>query len=202
MKTASVKFFSQPGSRAFTLVELMIAMSIGILLAGTVSYLLVQASMEEQRGYSDTTIEESAYKLQANIVNCLRCMSSGYGFTPLSTSQVGTNTQWFSSIYVFQPNTNGSSYTTAEISANTINGSVTYTPNITAPLTQVVWFTNSPSVVLRKLYFFKSNNLDGSANTALVNVGIQMDDNGYSLQNATNNIANIYRFFSVQMRCD
>ena len=62
--------------------------------------------------------------------------------------------------------------------------------------------TNSPNVVLRRFYFSSSLNLDGSQNNSLVNVTFQMDDNGYSKQNTAYNIANIYRSFSVQMRCD
>ena len=204
MKLASTNSWSKPCRRAFTLVELMVAMSVGVILAGTVVLLLVQAATEEQRGYSDTTVEERAYTLQANLTSCLRGMSSGLGMTVSSTNQYfsGTNAIGYTTIYVFQPNTNGTLFTTAKISANLINGAVIYTPDITAPATQTVWMTNSSNVVLRKLYFSNSLNLDGSQNNSLVNVAFQMDDNGYSKQNATNNVANIQRNFSVQMRCD
>ena len=45
-------------------------------------------------------------------------------------------------------------------------------------------------------------NPDGSQDNSLVNVMIQMDDNGYSHQNPINNPASIYRAFSIKMRSD
>jgi prepilin-type N-terminal cleavage/methylation domain-containing protein len=204
MKPVSVNLCSNAGRRAFTLVELMVAMSIGVILAGTVVLLLVQAATEERHGYSDMTVEERAYTLQANITSCLRGSSAGLGMTPNNGSQVlsGGYIIGYTSIYVFKPNANGSAFTTAQISADLISGAVVYTPDTSVPANQILWMTNSPGVVLRQLYFMYSGNLDGSQNNQLVNVTFQMDDNGYSQQNATNNVANIQRSFSVQMRCD
>ena len=79
MKLASVNAGGRACRRAFTLVELMVAMSVGVILAGTVVLLLIQAGSEEQRGYADSTVEERAYILQADVTSCLRGMSSGYG---------------------------------------------------------------------------------------------------------------------------
>jgi prepilin-type N-terminal cleavage/methylation domain-containing protein len=204
MKLGKVKFCSGTCRRAFTLVELMVAMSVGVILSGAVVYMLWQAATEQQRGYSDMTVEERAYILQANLTSYLRGMSSGLGMTVNSTNQflIGTNVIGYTTVYVFQPNTNGSSYKTAKISADLTKGTVVFTPDITVPGVSSLWFTNSANSVLRKLYFTTSQNLDGSANNSLVNVAFQMDDNGYSKQNSTNNIANIYRSFSVQMRAD
>ena len=81
MTPAAAKLCHPHCRRAFTLVELMVAMSIGVIVAGTVVLLLIQAATEQQRGYSDSTIEERAYTLQANITSCLRGMSSGFGMT-------------------------------------------------------------------------------------------------------------------------
>jgi prepilin-type N-terminal cleavage/methylation domain-containing protein len=204
MKLASVNLHSKHCRRAFTLVELMVAAGIGVILAGTVVLLLVQAATEQQRGYSDTTVEESAYTLQANLTSCLRGTSAGFGMTASysNTFLSGTNVIGYTTIYVWQPNVDASVYTVGKISADVNNGLVTYTPNITIPANQTIWMTNRSGVVLRTLYFSSSQNLDGSQNNSLVNVTFQMDDNGYSQQNATNNIANIQRSFSVQMRCD
>jgi hypothetical protein len=41
---------------------------------------------------------------------------------------------------------------------------------------------------------------DGSPDNSLINVSFQLDDNGASGQNQTNNPASICRTFSVQMR--
>jgi Prokaryotic N-terminal methylation motif len=200
MKLASVNLRSHVCRRAFTLVELMVAASIGIVLAGTVVLLLVQAATEQQRGYSDTTLEERAYTLQANITSCLRGGSSSLGMQPNSTS--GDDFVGYTSIYIFTPNFDGSALTTSQISADEASGAVVYTPDTSAPANHALWMTNSPGVVLRTFRFKKSANLDGSPNANLVNVDFHMDDNGYSRQNATNNVADIKRSFSVQMRAD
>jgi prepilin-type N-terminal cleavage/methylation domain-containing protein len=200
MKLVSDNLRSHACRRAFTLVELMVAASIGVILAGTAVLLLIQAATEQQRGYSDTTLEERAYTLQANITSWLRSGSSSLGMQP--NSATGDDTVGYTSIYVFTPNADGSALTTSQISADLVSGAVVYTRDTSAPANQALWMTNSPGVVLRKLNFKKSANLDGSPNANLVNVIFQMDDNGFSRQNATNNVADIERSFSVQMRAD
>ncbi len=204
MKLASFNAGGRACRQAFTLVELMVAMSIGVILAGTVVLLLVQAGTEEQRGYADSTVEERAYVLQSDLTTCLRGMSCGFGATVSSTNQVfnGTNFLGYTKIYVFQPNAPGNAFTTGMINADVAGGSVVYTPNIAVPGTRVVWMTNSTNVRLGQFYFNTYPNLDGSQNNSLVYVTFQMDDNGYSRQNVNDNIANIKRSFSVQMRCD
>ncbi len=204
MKLASVNAGGSTCLRAFTLVELMVAMSVGVILAGTVVLLLVQAGAEEQRGYADSTVEERAYILQADVTTCLRGMSGGFGATVSSTNQVfnGTNLLGYTKIYVFKPNGTGVTFTTGIINADVAAGTVVYTPNIAAPGSNIVWMANSTNVRLGQFYFNTYPNLDGSQNNSLVYVTFQMDDNGYSRQNTNNNVANIKRSFSVQMRCD
>lgn len=206
MKPASFNSRRKQYTSGFTFVELMVAMSIGLILAGTVVLLLLQAATEQRHGYSDATVEESAYTLQANIINVLRGSSSGLGVTLVPGTEVynGAGTiVGYNSIYVFKPNSNGTSFATSQITVNTNNGTVIYVPNIAVPANTVLWMTNHTGVVLRQLCFLGSFNLDGSPNNSLVNVSkLQMDDNGYSRQGSTNNIANIQRSFVVQMRCD
>ena len=205
MKLSSVNAGGRTCRQAFTLVELMVAMSVGVILAGTVVLLLVQAGTEEQRGYADSTIEERAYILQADVTTCLRGMSCGYGATISSTNQELNATNGvagYTKIYVFQPNAAGNAFTTGMINADLVTGAVVYTPNILVPGTTNVWLINSPNVRLDKFYFNTYPNLDGSQNNSLVYVTFQVDDNGYSRQNINNNVANIQRSFAVQMRCD
>jgi type II secretory pathway pseudopilin PulG len=189
--------------KAFTLVELMVATAVGVALSGTVVLMLVQSATEQRNGFSDTTVEEKAYTLEANITSCLRSMSADYGITPNYASIVtGTNGNplEYTSISMFYP-TNGT-YIVASISYNATNGQVLYTPNVSTPWAHVLWMTNSTSIALTEFYFSTSLNLDGSQNNSLVNVVFQMNDNGFSQQNPTNNPASIFRNFSVQMRND
>lgn len=179
----------------------MVTSAIGMLLAGTVVLLLVQSAVEQRNGYADTTVEEKAYTLEANITSCLRCMSANQGLTPIYSSGLyNTNgiLLGYQSVFVFYP-TNGA-YTTASISYNA--GQVTYTPDVSAPSIQTVWMSNSASSALTELYFSTSFNPDGSPNSSLVNVVFQMNDNGFSQQNPNNNPASVFRNFSIQMRND
>ena len=203
MKTASANIAARISRRAFTLVEIMFATAVGMGLAGTVLLLLVQSAAEQRNGFSDTTVEEKDYILQANMTTCLRSMSASYGFNPNYPSELYSNGNplyEYQSIFVFYP-TNGG-YNTASISYNSASGTVIYTPNVSIPSTQIVWMTNSASAVLTEFYFTASANLDGSQNNSLVNVLFQMNDNGFSQQPTNNNPASILRNFSVQMRND
>jgi prepilin-type N-terminal cleavage/methylation domain-containing protein len=190
--------------QAFTLIELMMASGIGLVFAGAVVALLYQAGVEQRSGLADATVEDKAYTLQENISSCLRIMSSNQGISPdyntAATDSHG-NLLGYQTIYVFLANANGS-YTTEKIHFDPTTGAVVYTPNGSAPGTTILWMTNSPTVALRQLYFNTSFNPDGSLDSSLVNVRLQMDDNGASRQNVTNNPASIYRSFSVQMRSD
>jgi prepilin-type N-terminal cleavage/methylation domain-containing protein len=204
MKLTSANFNGIIQQRAFTLVELMVAMSIGLVLAGTVVLLLVQGSLEQRRGYADTTVEESSYTLQAHISGVLRSMSASQGFSDFAANATyNTNgvLMGYQTIYVWQANPDGS-YTGEKISYDPVAETVTYTPNTATPASQTVWTTSGPNVALHNLYFSGSLNPDSSPNNSLVNVNFLMDDNGYSQQGPTNNPASIYRSFSVQMRVD
>ena len=185
--------------RAFTLIELLFAISIGLVVAGSVVYLLFQVGREQRRALVNATVEQKAYTLEANITATLRTMSGNQGVRPDYPAGVYTGPS--QSIVVFNASTNGS-YTAARIQFNPTNGQVIYYPNIATPSVNFLWMTNSATCVLTNLQFSTSLNLDGSIDGSLVNVSLYMNDNGYSQQNPTNNPASVYRFFSVQMRND
>ena len=208
MKLISARFSTGVRRGGFSLTELMIALGVGLPVAGAVVLLFVQAALEQRRGLADTTVEENAYILQARITSCLRSMSCSGGLA--TSNPVNGSPLHFQTISVFHANpTNSSSYTREQISFVSTN-QVIYIPDMSpaASANQIVWMTNSPTMVLRQLCFNTSSNPDGSLNSSLVNVCFQMDDNGYSQQGPTNNPASIdnpasiERSFSVQMRSD
>jgi prepilin-type N-terminal cleavage/methylation domain-containing protein len=190
-------------TKAFTLVELLVATAIGSVLAGTVLLLLCQTATEQRYGFADMSVEEKAYALRANIASCLRSMSANQGMTPDYSSglfDANSNLLGYQSIYVFSPS-NGT-YIAGNIAYNSATGSVIYTSNILNLSSQTVWMSNSPTAQLTEFCFTSSFNPDGSKNNSLVNVLFEMNDNGFSQQNPNNNPASIYRNFSVQMRND
>ena len=134
MKIVLTKFSTIVRRGGFTLTELMVAFSVGLPLAGAVVLLLVQASFEQRRGFADTTVEESAYVLQARIASCLRSMSCSGGLTPDTSSGVydaGNNLLGYQKVTVFHANTNGT-YTAEQISFVSTN-EVIYIPDMSTP---------------------------------------------------------------------
>jgi hypothetical protein len=180
----------------------MVAAAVGLPLTGAVVLLLLQTSYEQRRGLADYTVAQSAYDLESRITSCLRG-ASAEGLTPVyssATNDSSGNLLGYQTVFVFHPGTNGDDIR-GRIHFDPSSGAVTYTPDdVTAPNTQIAWMTNSPDVVLHELFFNTSFNPDGSLDSSLVRVCFQMDDNGFSQQNPSDNLANIYRSFSVQMR--
>jgi type II secretory pathway pseudopilin PulG len=203
MKPASNAIAHGLSRRAFTLVELLIAILVSVGLSGTVVLLLVRSATEQRNGLADTTVEEAAYTLEAKITACLRSMSANQGVTPIYSSAflaTNGNLLGYQSVFLFYPS-NGT-YITASINYYPSSGEVFYISNTLVPATGTLWMTNSTSVALTELYFSTSFNLDGSQNNSLVNVVFQMNDNGFSQQGAVNNPTSLMRNFSVQMRND
>jgi type II secretory pathway pseudopilin PulG len=187
--------------RAFTLVELMFAVVIGLGVAGSIVFLMFQSAQEQSRGLAATAVEEHAYILQAKISAVLRGASGNQGITPDYGTAVyaGVTLLGYQSIIVFAP-TNGA-YVSGRMAFTPDSGQIVYIPNL-ATGTPQLWLTNSANLRLTNLLFSTSLNLDGSPNSSLINVQFEMDDNGVSRQSATNNLASVFRTFSIQMRND
>lgn len=205
MNMIPVQHSSHPLRKAFTLVELLVASSVGLVITGSVMLLLIQSALEQRRGLANATVEERAFGLQSRIASCLRTMSSSSGITPDYTagiSDTNHNFMGYQGVFCFHAYTlNGNvAYTTERISFDQVSGNVTYTPNTAQPNNVVLWMSNSPNTALRQLLFTPSFNLDGSLNSSLVNVYFLMDDNGFSHQDPVNNPTSICREFSIQLR--
>jgi hypothetical protein len=202
----NIKFIQRSagaGVRAFTLVEMMLATSVGLLITGAVMSLLMLSVLEDRLGLGCATVEEKAYMLQTTIAKNLRPMSVNQGMSPdytLPYTAPNGSVLGYQGIYVFQSVSNGL-YVTEHISFNSNNGVVTCMNSLATPTNQI-WMSNSPTYNLSNLWFSTSLNPDGSVNGSLVNVVIEMNDNGFAEQNPTNNCASVYRSFSVQLRGD
>ena len=188
--------------RAFTLIELMFATTVGLVVAGSVVMLMFLSAQEQRRGLAAASVEENTYILQSKISTCLRSASGNQGITPdYSTPVLAPNglVLGYETVLVFTP-TNGG-YVSGRIKYTAATGTVIYTPNLSAAA-QELWMTNSATSRLTNFLFSTSLNLDGSPNSSLVNVSFLMDDNGYTRQNTNNNLASVIRSFCIQMRND
>ena len=189
--------------RAFTLMELMFAVSIGIMVMGGIMLLLVQVGVEQRNGLASATVELNGYVLESQITSCLRSKSGTQGFTPDYATAVtdgGGNPLGYKSIFVFSPTTNG--YVMGRIQFDSASGVVRFIPDVSSPNTQSLWATNSINSRLNALYFSNSYNLDGSLNASLVRVSFDLDDNGISMRSTNNNPTRAFRSFAVQLRSD
>lgn len=198
MKLSSITF----SRRAFTLIELMFAVGIGLVVAGSAVMLIFQSAKEQRRGLAAVAVEVNSHLLQAKISACLRSASGNQGVTPDYSTRVldgGGNLLGYETVFIFTP-TNGG-YASGRIKYTAAAGTVIYTPNLSVTA-QEMWMTNTPTSRLTNLLFNTSFNLDGSINSSLVNVSFLMDDNNFSSQNRTNNTASVFRNFCIQMRND
>ena len=172
----------------FTLIEMLVASSIATLLGGVILLLLLQSAREGRRGFADATVEEAVAGLQSQILAHLRITSANEGVIFASPSSV---------IFARGP---APDYPREQITFNAGTGQVLYYSNRNTSTSQVVLHQNKPNVVLRQLGFSPSIKPDGTTNCALINVLINMDDNGASGRPAGGNPASIWRTFSVEMR--
>lgn len=199
MKISPPTFFR----RAFTLIELMFAVSIGLVVVGAAVMLIYQSAKEQQRGLAAVSVEITSHLLESKISACLRSASGNQGATldrsTVVIDAVTGNTNGYESIFVFTP-TNGA-YTLGSIRYTAASGSVVYKRDVTAAA-QELWMTNSATSRLTNFLFNTSFNLDSSFNSSLVNISFLMDDNGFSTRSPSNNPANVFRNFSIQMRND
>ncbi len=192
-------------ARGFTLPEVLVAGSIGVIITGFIMTLLLDSGAEARMGLGVATVEDQAYYIEGQLTKNLRSMSANQGITPdRSTMCYAANGAFlgYQGVYAFQILTNGTTVT-EHIFFDPTHGTVTCVTNTAAVASStVLWFTNSPNCVVSNLWFNTSANLDGSDNASLVNVVLEMNDNGYAEQNTTNNCATIYRSFAVQLRGD
>ncbi|NGO38148.1 hypothetical protein G4L39_01895 [Limisphaera ngatamarikiensis] len=189
-----------PETSGYTLVELMVAVSIGILLAGGGVFLLVEAARENLRTVADATVEQESAQLQARIQGLLRQMSSAEGAVfILPVSEVVGLPTGFQAVIVGRGPT--PDFPRAELRFDPQTGRVWFRENRLQPATETTLFENRPGrVVLRQLVFAPSLKADGSTDNGLIRVFMEMDDDGFGRRRPEMNSARVLRSFVVKMR--
>ncbi len=188
---------------AFTLVEVLVASSIGVMVAGTTMVLLLASAQEEYRGLADTTVEQEASNLSSRITQCLRMMSASQGVvfdTTQPETEGGAIVGWRRIVVAAGP---APDYPRVELKFNPTTGKVTYNPDCSNAGNAQILFQNNSEAVVRRLYFWPSFRADGRQDNTLVNVLIDIDDNNSSRRNLASsdqNPSSIERSFSVKMR--
>jgi len=186
--------------RGYTLVELMVSVSIGILLAGGGVFLLVEAARENLRTVADATVEQESAQLQARIQGLLRQMSGYEGavFVVPVGETLGLATAFQGVIVGRGP---APDFPRAELRFDPQAGRVWFREDRLKPQTETTLFENRPGrVVLRQLVFAPSIKSDGSTDSSLIRVFLEMDDDGFGRRAPEVNSARVFKSFVVKMR--
>ena len=177
----------------------MVAASLGTIVIAGPMVLLLESAREQRRGLADATVEQTAGKLQSQLVGYLRAMSANESviFSVPTTNSEGAIIGFTSIILAAGA---APEFPRQQITFDAGTGKVLYYPNRSLPNTAIVLVKNQPSVVVRQVCFSPSLKTDGTPDNSLINVLIKLDDNGSSGRTVTPNPASIWRTFSVRMR--
>ncbi len=177
-----------------TLVEVMIAASIGgVVLMGLMMLVMLMAS--EQRKYLvNAVLQQNANLLEDRITRLIRSMSAREAVA--LGDPIASGSPFFRKVVVAR----GSSPIPREqlaYEAGTFR--CTHLPNMAVPGTQDIYFSPSPMAVLRNMYFFISEKNDGAPDSSAITVVFQLDDDAMGSKNRskTNSLT---RVFTASMR--
>jgi len=180
----------------------MVATGVGVLIAGTTMLLLLASAKESRRGLADAVVEQAASDLEHKLMRTLRVMSANEGivFGSPSTNSSGTVVGYNSIIIAAGPSPDNPRQ---QIAFDPASGSVTYKTNYASPNSMLVLAATNANSTIRLLTFQPSVKPDGTPDNSLVNVLLQVDDNGSAGRfgaNRSNNPAVVWRSFAVKMR--
>jgi hypothetical protein len=184
-------------------VELLIASSVATLITGTTMLVLLETAKENRRGYADSTVEQVASELQGKLIRAIRSMSAseGVAFSSPELDDSGALLGYKSIIVAQGPYPD---YEREQISFNAGTGAVTQDSNLSSGTNALLNLAQlNTHAVVRALRFSPSLKNDGTVDNSLVNIFIEMDDNGYSMRSGSShsdNPAYVWRTFSVKMR--
>lgn len=187
-------------SHGHTLVELMVALSIGVVLAGGGVFLLIEAARENLRTVADATVEHEAALLQARLTRLLREMSCAEGavyFLPAATV-FDMPTAYHGLIVARGPSPD---FPRAELRYDTANGRLWFRENRASASTEVTLFENRPGrVLLRQVQWAPGIKADGSTDSTVIRIFFRMDDDGFGRRPSDVNSSQVFRSFAVKMR--
>ena len=162
--------------------------------------LILEAAKEDARCVADMSVEQAAFNLESRVLGCLRIMSAREAVVYTTPTEEGAESYpGYQRIIVAQGP--APDYPRSELRFEPSTGRAIYLPNRDNSATQqVLMQSRSNSVVLRNLCFLPSVKADTTPDNSLVNVVIEMDDNGSGQRKVNTNFARVQRTFCVKMR--
>lgn len=162
--------------------------------------LFLEASREQRRGVADATTENAAGRLQDQLMVRLRMMSATEGVVFSQTATNAGGALGFRRMIVARGP--APVFPREEIYFDAAMRRTVHDPDrAVGGNDEILLATNPSSFVLRNVCFFPSLKQDGTTDNSLVNVLIELDDNGSSGRKAGgSNPARVQRSFAVKMR--
>lgn len=201
-----MKIFSSNSGKwrtGFTLVEVLIASSLGVLVSGAVMVLFLETARENYRALADQGVEHAASLLQDRILAHLRSMSARAGLVyraPVIQEEVAVGYRRVTASRGMPPD-----FPREELQFDSVGGRMLYfkdASNTNSENATVLLQSKVGSYRLREACFFPSLKIDGTPDNSLVNVILVLDDDGSSRSRPTGNPISVERTFSVRLRND
>ena len=181
------------GSRSgMTLVEILIASSIGVVVLGALLTLVTVVAKEQRRQMVDSNLQQEANLLEDKITRLIRSMSAAQAVIAGDPAPGGP--PFYRKIIVAQAATPAPR---EQLAYDAVNQTCIHLANTAVPAVQDVLNKPTYVAVLRNMYFFISEKNDGAPDASAVSVFFQMDDNGSGARRKTNSVT---RSFTATMR--
>ena len=185
--------------RAYTLVEIVVSMGIGVLVLGFFGVTILTTAYEQRQALVQASLETEVCLVSDKLAGLLRSMSSTESV--VFTDVVPGKTGCYRTIIVAQGEI--ASYPREVISFNASTNTVTHDPNRNSAGDVRVLSLPTSTTVLRELYFYPSCASDGRSDSTTLNVFLQLDDNGSGGRRNTDGTQKritVTRSFAIKMR--
>lgn len=182
-----------------TLVEVLIASTISVGVLGTLMSVFGLAAQEQRRQFVDSILQQEAANLQDQLTRLVRSMrqseSVAFGNPVIESGATVYHT-------VVMARGPAPTYPRESLTYTT-NYALIYDPNRNTTGGEQTLFTNKTGAVLRKLYFFPSLKPGGIPDSTVLNIWLEMDDDGLARRRGPGGgMTNwtVSRSFTVTMR--
>lgn len=185
--------------RAFTLVEMVFAASLGTLVMGGLLVLIVEVNKEQRRGMTDCTLEIQAGLAQDKLTRIIHSMSAGESV--ILSDPIATGSTFFRRVILAEGQ--APTYPREELIYSTNAFTLTHDQNRSTTGDEVTLVRSNAMYLLRNCYFYISMKVDGSPDNSAVNVYLEFDDNYFAGRKNTSRQpikTKVTRTFTVKMR--
>jgi Tfp pilus assembly protein PilV len=189
--TFDLRFPRQRRISGSTLVEVVIASTIGVFVVTALMALMTTQAKEQRKEMVDSNLQQQANLLEDKITRLIRPMSAAQAVT------LGNQLANPSHYHLIIVARGQAPVAREQVAFNPATFTCAHTPNLAAPNTKETYWGGSSLAVLRELYFSISQKSDGSPDASAITVFFQMDDNGMGARKKTNTLT---RTFTATMR--